>query len=48
MLLDNLFAMVGTPGTTAILFGIVAFVGVPATALVLCPKSPYTRLQRGR
>ena len=48
MLLDNLFSMMGGTGTAAILFGIVAFVGFPAAATVMCPKSAYTRLQRGR
>lgn len=48
MLLDNLFAMVGTSGTAAILFGIVTFIGMPAAATVMCPKSAYTRLQRSR
>ena len=48
MLLDNLFAMLGGTGTAAILFGIVAFVGMPAAATVMCPRSAYTRLQRSR
>ena len=48
MLLDNLFSMMGTAGTAAILFGIVAFVGMPAAAMVMCPKSHYGRLQRSR
>ena len=48
MLLDNLFAMVGSTGTPAILFGLAAFIGMPAAATVMCPKSAYTRLQRSR
>jgi hypothetical protein len=48
MLLDPLFGLLGVPGTVAILFGIVAFVGVPAVATVMCPKSAYVRLQRTR
>jgi hypothetical protein len=48
MLLDNLFSMLGAGGTAAILFGIVAFVGMPAAATVMCPKSAYSRLQRSR
>jgi hypothetical protein len=48
MLLDPLFGLLGVPGTAAILFGIVAFVGVPAVATVMCPRSAYVRLQRTR
>ena len=48
MLLDNLFAILGSAGTASILFGIVAFVGMPAAAMVMCPKSAYARLQRSR
>jgi hypothetical protein len=48
MLLDNLYSMMGATGTASILFGILAFVGVPAWATVMCPKSAYTRLQRSR
>lgn len=48
MILDNLFAMLGGTGTAAILFAIVAFIGFPAAATVMCPKSAYTRLQRSR
>ena len=48
MLLDNLYSMMGVTGTASILFGILAFVGVPAWATVMCPKSAYTRLQRSR
>jgi hypothetical protein len=48
MLLDNLFSMLGVPGTVAILFGIVSFLGFPAAATIMCPKSAYTRLQRSR
>lgn len=48
MILDNLFSMIGGTGTAAILFGIVAFVGFPAMATVMCPKSAYVRLQRSR
>jgi hypothetical protein len=48
MLLDNLFMMLGGSGTAAILFGIVAFVGMPAAATVMCPRSAYVRLQRSR
>lgn len=48
MLLDNLFAMVGSTGTVSILFGIIAFIGMPAAATVMCPKSAYSRLQRSR
>ena len=49
MLLDNVFTMLGTGGTAAILFAIVTFVGMPAAAAVMCPKSAYSRrLQRSR
>ena len=48
MLLDNLFSILGGTGTAAILFGIVTFLGLPAAATVMCPRSAYTRLQRGR
>lgn len=48
MLLDNLYSMMGATGTASILFGILALVGVPAWATVMCPKSAYTRLQRSR
>ena len=48
MILDNLFSMLGATGTAAILFGIVTFIGLPAAATVMCPKSAYTRLQRSR
>lgn len=48
MLLDNLFSLMGGSGTAAVLFGIVAFIGFPAAATVMCPKSAYMRLQRGR
>lgn len=48
MLLDNLFTMLGGTCTAAILFGIVALVGMPAAAAVLAPRSAYTRLQRSR
>lgn len=37
MLLDNLFDLVGAPGTTMILFGILAFVGVAPARAVLLP-----------
>jgi hypothetical protein len=48
MLLDNLYTMLGATGTASILFGIIAFVGMPAAATVMCPKSAYSRLQRSR
>jgi hypothetical protein len=48
MILDNLFVMLGGTGTAAVLFGIVAFIGFPAAATVMCPKSAYVRLQRSR
>jgi hypothetical protein len=48
MILDNLFSILGGTGTAAVLFGIVSFVGFPAAATVMCPKSAYTRLQRSR
>jgi len=48
MLLDNLFSILGGVGTSAILFGIVTFLGFPAAATVMCPKSAYVRLQRSR
>jgi len=48
MLLDNLFAMMGSAGTAAILLGIMVFGGLPAAAMVMCPKSAYARLQRSR
>lgn len=48
MLLDNLFSMLGTSGTAAVLFGIIACVGAPAYATLMCPKSAYSRLQRSR
>lgn len=48
MLLDNLYSMLGVTGTASILFAILAFVGVPAAATVMCPKSAYSRLQRSR
>lgn len=48
MLLDNLFSILGMGGTSAILFAIVAFVGMPAAATVMCPKGAYVRLQRSR
>jgi hypothetical protein len=38
MWLDNLFAMAGAPGTAAMLFAIVAFVGIPAAGSVFCPR----------
>lgn len=46
MILDNLFMILGGTGTAAILFGIVAFVGMPVAATVMCPRSAYVRLQR--
>jgi hypothetical protein len=48
MLLDNLYSMMGATGTASILFAIIAFVGFPAAATVMCPKSAYVRLQRSR
>jgi hypothetical protein len=48
MLLDNLYSMMGVTGTASILFAILAFVGIPAAATVMCPKSGYARLQRSR
>lgn len=48
MLLDNLYSMMGATGTASLLFGILAFVGVPAVSTVMCPKSAYSRLQRSR
>jgi hypothetical protein len=48
MLLDNLYSMMGATGTASILFAILAFVGVPAAATVMCPKGTYSRLQRSR
>jgi hypothetical protein len=48
MLLDNLYSMMGVTGTASILFAILAFVGIPAAATVMCPKGPYARLQRSR
>lgn len=37
MLLDNLFDLVGTPGTSLILLGILGFVGVAPLRAVLLP-----------
>jgi hypothetical protein len=48
MLLDNLYSMMGATGTASILFGILAFVGIPAAATVICPRGAYVRLQRSR
>ena len=48
MLLDNLYSMMGATGTASLLFAIIAFVGMPAAATVMCPKSAYVRLQRSR
>lgn len=48
MALDNLFSMLGGTGTAAVLFGIVAFAGVPAFSSLFCPRSFYQRLQRSR
>jgi len=48
MLLDNLYSMMGATGTASLLFAILAFVGMPAVATVMCPKSAYSRLQRSR
>ena len=48
MLLDNLYSMMGTTGTASLLFAILALVGVPAAATIMCPKSAYTPLQRSR
>jgi hypothetical protein len=49
MLLDNLFTMIGGVGTSAALFGILAFIGVPAVGAVACPFSALRRMQpRGR
>jgi hypothetical protein len=48
MLLDNLYSMMGATGTASILFGILAFVGMPAAATVMCPRGAYVRLQRSR
>ncbi len=49
MLLDNLFVIVGTPGTAAILLGIVAFAVYPAASIVMCPSSVLSRrIPRGR
>ncbi|HEY8073898.1 MAG TPA: hypothetical protein VIF62_07310 [Labilithrix sp.] len=49
MLLDNLFFLIGGPGTTAIMLGIVAFVGIPAMSAVVCPSCAlHRRLARGR
>ncbi len=48
MLLDNLYSMMGATGTASVLFGIIAFLGMPAAASVMCPKSAYVRLQRSR
>lgn len=48
MMLDNLFNILGGTTTSAILFGIVAFVGVPALSAVLCPAGFYRPLSRSR
>ncbi|MDB5213262.1 MAG: hypothetical protein JWO86_1189 [Myxococcaceae bacterium] len=48
MLLDNLYSMMGVTGTASILFAILAFVGIPAAATVMCPKHAYGRFQRSR
>ena len=48
MILDNLFTFLGGVGTAGVLLGIVAFLGFPAAATVMCPKSAYVRLQRSR
>jgi len=49
MILDNLFSTLGGPGTAAILFGILAFIGTPAVGSVACPSSALKRMQpRGR
>ena len=49
MLLDNLFSMIGSVGTAAALFGVLAFVGTPAIGAVACPLNALRRMQpRGR
>jgi hypothetical protein len=48
MLLDNLFTTLGAGGTAVIVFGIVAFLGFPAAATVMCPRSACVRLPRSR
>ena len=51
MLLDNLFSILGIGGTSAILFAIVALLGMPAAATVMCRGrrgGAYARLQRSR
>lgn len=49
MLLDNLFLHLGGTATAAILLGIVAIVGFPAIASLICPLGHYSRrLPRGR
>lgn len=49
MILDNLFSTLGGPGTAAIMFAILAFVGTPAIGLVACPSNALRRIQpRGR
>lgn len=45
MLLDNLFAMLGGLGTSALLCGIIAIVGAPAIGSVACPTTFLRRLQ---
>ena len=48
MILDNFFSFIGGLGTAGVLLGIVAFLGFPAAATVMCPRGAYVRLQRGR
>jgi len=48
MILDNLFVFLGGPSTAAVLLAIVSFVGFPAAATVMCPKSACIRVQRRR
>ncbi|AKV03248.1 hypothetical protein AKJ09_09911 [Labilithrix luteola] len=47
MLLDNLFATIGTLGTAAALVGILAVVFAPAICLVVCPRGVLRATQRG-
>lgn len=43
MILDNLFATLGGPGTAAVLFGILAMIGAPAMRSVACPSHAIRR-----
>ncbi len=48
MLLDNLFTLLGGPGTALVCFGIVVFLGAPAAAAVMRASCGIPRLERSR